>query len=106
MRMQKLLGVFVLDREGIKVPNFYQSADFPACHGVDLQLALGVEQQFVSRQGLLERWTHECVPWSRKFEDLEVHPEERQVDHERERDKADCSVEEMAVKVCLARISW
>jgi hypothetical protein len=53
------------------------------------QLTLRVEQQLIALKRLLERGGHERVSGARVLEDLEVNPEEGQVDHEWPEDETD-----------------
>jgi hypothetical protein len=73
-------------------------------------LTLRIEQELVSSQSFLERRAHERVAWSGVLQNLEVDPEEGQVDHERENDETDSSIQEVTVKVGLrvneTSLSW
>lgn len=61
----------------------------------ELEQTLRVEKQLVTHQSLLEGSTHEGISCSRVTEDLEVNPEEGEVDDEGEEDETDDACEEV-----------
>lgn len=67
----------------------------------DAKFTLGVQQQLVALERLLERGAHERVARARELEHLEVHPEERQVDAERQDDEARDAREEVLGELLL-----
>lgn len=97
MRVQELLGILVLDRDRVKVSNF--------CHqpiASIRKLTLRIEKQFVALESLLESGRHECVSGSRVDENLEVDPEEQEVEEEWDDNETNDPVCEMSVEVGLA----
>jgi hypothetical protein len=64
---------------------------------------LRIEQQLITLQGFLESRRHEGIAWSRVDENLEVDPEEDEVQDERKDDQSQRSVRKVTIEVCL---SW
>lgn len=85
VRVKESLGILVSDGNGIVESNL-----------------LSIQEQFVTRQCLLECWTHETIPRSGVDENLEVNPEEYHVDDEWERDESPCPSEEVAGEITLS----
>lgn len=84
VRVQELLGVLVLESDGVVVTDL-----------------LGVEEELVARKSLLERRRHEGVARTGELENLEVNPEEGEVDDERNDDETNGAVDEVAPEVGL-----
>jgi hypothetical protein len=55
-------------------------------------------------KSLLESGRHECISWSRIDEDLEVNPEEEEVEEEWNDNESNDSVSEMSIEVGLLSV--
>ena len=49
---------------------------------LEISVALAVEEHFITPQSLLECRTHEAITGTRLWQELEVEPEEREVDND------------------------
>lgn len=65
------------------------------------RLTLSIQQQLVPLQRLLESRRHECITRSRVDQDLEMDPEDDEVDDKREDDQRPSSSEKVSGKVGL-----
>jgi len=54
----------------------------------------------------LKSGRHEGISWSRVDEDLEVDPEEQEVEKEWDDDESDNSISEMSIKVGLSSVAF
>lgn len=101
MRMQEHLGILVLDRHGIEIPQLYppESAPFPSIRHA--RRTLTIHQQLVPLQRLLESGTHERIPRTRVDQDPEVDPKDEEVDDEGPDDEPGSAGEEVFGDVSL-----
>lgn len=100
MGMEKHVGVLVFDSDGVEVSKLcWTSQEISAFDKGRKQprgaFTFRVHQQFVTHQRFLERRAHKAIARARVAEDLEMDPEEREVDAERDDDQADHSGQEM-----------
>lgn len=64
---------------------------------------MAVEQEFVTLETLLEGRAHEAIAGSGELQNLEVDPEEGEVDHKRPNNEAKGTSCEVAVEMFLKR---
>jgi len=96
MRVQQVLGVHVLDRNGVKVTNLCRQEQINAApNNIRTQHTVAIHQQFIANQGLLECRRHESVTCAGVGEDGEVDPEEEEVEDQRNDDETNHSGEEV-----------
>lgn len=84
------------------VSKYRISADERDSIDTEAERTLRVEKQLIPLQSLLERGAHKAIAWTGVLEDLEVDPEEREVQHERPDDESDRSVNKVFPDVFLS----